>query len=92
MLVGKNDDVPTAHYEEVAHFFFVMEPVLKSAAQTESERYLGDLCSRSFLSLWSYPSIYRDQVGTGPEGKNKRTRRLPCPPSRKKSSRRKSTC
>lgn len=46
-----------------------MEPVLKSTAQTESEHYLGELCSRTFLSLWSYPSIYRDQIGTGKEGK-----------------------
>jgi SEC-C motif len=47
-----------------------MSEVRKSAAQTESEGYLGDLCSRTFLSLWSYPGIYRDQTGTGKkEGK-----------------------
>ena len=46
-----------------------MEPISKSVGQTESERYLTDLCSRTFLSLWSYPGIYRDQVGTGREGK-----------------------
>jgi hypothetical protein len=28
---------------------------------TASERYLHRLCKRSFLSLWSYPGIYRDQ-------------------------------
>ena len=28
---------------------------------TASERYLQRLCQQSFLSLWSYPGIYRDQ-------------------------------
>jgi hypothetical protein len=28
---------------------------------TESECYLKHLCDRTFLSLWSYPGIYRDQ-------------------------------
>lgn len=28
---------------------------------TESERYLQGLCERSFLRLWSYPGVYRDQ-------------------------------
>lgn len=28
---------------------------------TESERYLKVLCDRTFLSLWSYPNVYRDQ-------------------------------
>lgn len=28
---------------------------------TESERYLKKLCERTFLSLWSYPNVYRDQ-------------------------------
>lgn len=37
---------------------------------TESERYLKLLCDRTFLSLWSYPGVYRDQVsGKGTEGK-----------------------
>lgn len=30
---------------------------------TESERYLRKLCDRTFLSLWSYPNVYRDQRG-----------------------------
>ncbi len=40
---------------------------------TKAERYLAKLCKRSFLSLWSYPSVYRDQgrfegkVGDGKE-------------------------
>lgn len=37
---------------------------------TTAERYLKKLCERTFLSLWSYPGIYRNQgnVKTG-EGK-----------------------
>ena len=32
---------------------------------TESERYLKTLCDRTFLSLWSYPGVYRDQGRSG---------------------------
>jgi hypothetical protein len=32
---------------------------------TAAERYLGRLCRRSFLSLWSYPGVYRDQMARG---------------------------
>ena len=32
---------------------------------TESERYLNTLCDRTFLSLWSYPGVYRDQGRRG---------------------------
>ena len=28
---------------------------------TDAERYLAKLCRRSFLSLWSYPGVFRDQ-------------------------------
>ncbi len=31
---------------------------------TGAERYLKHLCDRTFLSLWSYPGIYRDQGQT----------------------------
>lgn len=34
-----------------------------------SERYLSSLCQQSFLRLWSYPHIYRDQRGGGTQGK-----------------------
>ena len=30
-------------------------------SKTSSERYLTRLCRRSFLRLWSWPNIYRDQ-------------------------------
>ena len=33
----------------------------RSEGVTESERYLNALCDRSFLSLWSYPGVFRDQ-------------------------------
>lgn len=37
---------------------------------TESERYLKLLCDHTFLSLWSYPEVYKDQVSDkGTEGK-----------------------
>jgi hypothetical protein len=32
-----------------------------SSGVTVSERYLNRLCKRSFLSLWSYPNLFRDQ-------------------------------
>ena len=32
---------------------------------TESERYLKELCDRTFLSLWSYPNVFRDQGSSG---------------------------
>jgi hypothetical protein len=48
-------------------------PVPPVEGVTEAERYLATLCKRSFLSLWSYPGVYRDQgrfgarVGDGKE-------------------------
>lgn len=45
-------------------------PIKRADGVTESERYLKLLCDRTFLSLWSYPGVYRDQVsGKGTEGK-----------------------
>jgi hypothetical protein len=42
-----------------------------SEGTTTSERYLAKLCRRTFLSLWSFPNVYRDQgqhtVGQGKE-------------------------
>jgi hypothetical protein len=37
----------------------------KQEGTTAAERYLARLCSRSFLSLWSYPGVYRDQGKQG---------------------------
>jgi hypothetical protein len=36
---------------------------------TESEKYLTHLCKHTFLNLWSWPHIYRNQRWNGGEGK-----------------------
>lgn len=40
-------------------------PIQKQDGTTDTERYLARLCKRSFLSLWSYPGVYRDQGQSG---------------------------
>ncbi|WP_437512369.1 hypothetical protein [Sorangium sp. So ce1099] len=40
-----------------------MTVIEKSSGLTPSEKYLKQLCERSFLSLWSYPNLFRDQGG-----------------------------
>jgi hypothetical protein len=35
-----------------------MDPITRSAGETETERYLAKLCDNTFLSLWSYPNLY----------------------------------
>ncbi len=40
-------------------------PVKKSSGTTPSEKYLARLCDHTFLSLWSYPNVYRDQGTKG---------------------------
>lgn len=45
-------------------------PVHKAKGVTPSERYLNSLCEHTFLSLWSYPNIYRDsKIGGKGHGK-----------------------
>ncbi|WP_437999677.1 hypothetical protein WMF26_06925 [Sorangium sp. So ce185] len=44
----------------------IVTGIQKSSGLTPSEQYLKKLCERSFLSLWSYPNLYRDQ-GSGHE-------------------------
>lgn len=45
-------------------------PILKEQGITPSEQYLNSLCEKSFLSLWSYPSLFKDQrVGGKGDGK-----------------------
>lgn len=39
------------------------EPIRKGIGITPAERYLGKLCASTFLSLWSYPTVFRDQGG-----------------------------
>ena len=45
-------------------------PIKRADGITESERYLKLLCDCTFLSLWSYSGVFRDQgLGKGTEGK-----------------------
>jgi SEC-C motif len=37
------------------------DPIQKADGVTVAERYLARLCEKSFLSLWSYPGVYRDE-------------------------------
>src|SRR2546425_314419 len=39
--------------------------VLRAKGVTPAERYLQRLCEQSFLALWSYPSVFRDQKMSG---------------------------
>ncbi|AFY37201.1 hypothetical protein Lepto7376_0805 [[Leptolyngbya] sp. PCC 7376] len=44
--------------------------IQRAKGVTESERYLNKLCEHTFLSLWSYPGVYRDQkAGQSIDGK-----------------------
>jgi len=46
------------------------QPVIRGVGVTPSEQYVAGLCERTFLSLWSYPGIYRDQrIAERSEGK-----------------------
>jgi hypothetical protein len=46
------------------------ERIRRSQGTTPSERYLKRLCDHTFLSLWSYPNVWRDQ-GDARAGKGK---------------------
>jgi hypothetical protein len=46
-------------------------PITRADGTTTAERYLKRLCDHSFLSLWSYPGVYRDQGRTGESGEGK---------------------
>ena len=43
-------------------------PLARSEGVTSSERYLQRLCERTFLRLWSYAGVYRDQGRSGGKG------------------------
>jgi hypothetical protein len=47
------------------------QTVRRSEGVTPTEKYLKKLCDRSFLSLWSYPGIFRDQGRTKGKGDGK---------------------
>lgn len=36
-------------------------PIVRSEGLTDTERHLAKLVDRSFLNLWSYPNLFRDQ-------------------------------
>lgn len=38
-------------------------PLVRQHGVTDAERYLHGLCDKSFLRLWSYSGLYRDQDG-----------------------------
>ncbi|ELY4159714.1 hypothetical protein SMZ39_003991 [Cronobacter turicensis] len=38
-----------------------MKKIVKQDGLNKSEKYLADLCSKTFLSLWSYPNVYTDE-------------------------------
>lgn len=41
------------------------DEILKQTGVTEAERRLAEICQGSFLSLWSYPAVFRDQGQKG---------------------------
>jgi len=43
--------------------------MIRAEGVTPAERYLDTLCRRSFLSLWSFPSPFRDQDMRKGQGK-----------------------
>lgn len=44
--------------------------ILRSSGVTQAENYLQQLCDRTFLSLWSYPNVFRNQGNaSGGDGK-----------------------
>lgn len=47
------------------------ETITRSDGITPSEKYLKKLCDHSFLSLWSYSGIFRDQGRTAGKGDGK---------------------
>jgi len=47
------------------------DPITKADGVTDAEKYLARLCEKSFLSLWSYPGVYRDQGKLGSAGHGK---------------------
>jgi hypothetical protein len=48
-----------------------LQVAIRSEGVTPAERYLQRLCDRSFLSLWSYPGVFRDQKADGNKGDGK---------------------
>jgi hypothetical protein len=47
------------------------DAIQKADGVTVAEKYLARLCEKNFLSLWSYPGVYRDQGKQGNTGHGK---------------------
>jgi hypothetical protein len=39
----------------------MLKPIVKELGVTEGERYLAKLADSTFIGMWSYPSVYRDE-------------------------------
>ena len=48
-----------------------MERIIKQEGFNETEKYLANLCKKTFLSLWSYPNVYTDEGKTSDKGDGK---------------------
>jgi hypothetical protein len=73
-IVGVASSVPGSESQNDAsqpHATTQPVPVVPAEGVTKAERYLAKLCKRSFLSLWSYPNIYRDQGRVNGKGDGK---------------------
>jgi len=46
-------------------------PIIKNIGVTNTEKYLGELCNKTFLSLWSYPGVYQDKGKPDDKGHGK---------------------
>lgn len=42
-----------------------MTEIIRNKGTTASERYLAKLADRTFLNLWTYPNVYRDEIVNG---------------------------
>lgn len=58
--------------DQEAEEFNPSQPIARADGSTDAERYLKTLCDRSFLSLWSYSRIFRDQFFSGKNGYEQR--------------------
>ena len=47
-----------------------MVTILKNETVNESERLLSTICEKTFLKLWAYPSVFRDE-GKSEDGDGK---------------------
>ncbi|HHM0706335.1 TPA: hypothetical protein ACRE7Y_002788, partial [Yersinia enterocolitica] len=48
-----------------------MKKIIKQDGFNESERYLANLCEKTFLSLWSYPNVYTNEGKKSANGDGK---------------------